>query len=206
MNEIWKTIEDYPNYMVSNMGNVKNVKTNKVLKPIVGSGDYLQVNLYGNGKMKTHKIHKLVSYAFQEICGEWFEGCECDHLDTNKTNNYAINLRNVAPITNHNNPLTRQHISESKKGKTSWGKGLKYSHEHCSNISKSLKGKYTTSNNPNAKPIIQLTLNCEFVKKWDCIKDVVNFYGYKQPTISMCLTKRLKNAYGYKWIYANEVV
>ena len=29
MEEIWKTIEDYPNYMVSNLGNVKALNYNK---------------------------------------------------------------------------------------------------------------------------------------------------------------------------------
>lgn len=206
--EIWKPIKGYEGlYEVSNLGNVKSLnyrKTGKekILTPIYSNG-YLKINLYKDGFKKQHYIHKLVSYAFQEICGKWFDNCECDHIDTNKLNNCAVNLRNVTPIINHNNLLTRKHISESKKGKPSWGKGLKYTTEHCKNISNSLKGKYTLSNNPNAKSIIQLTLNNEFIKKWECIRDVVNFYGYKQPNISRCLTKHSKSAYGYKWIYAS---
>ena len=94
-------------------------------------------------------------------------------------------------------------MSLCKMGKSTWGKGLKYTTEHCVNISKSLKGKYTLSKNPNAKSINQLTLTGEFIKKWDCIQDVVNAYGYKQPAISSCLTKRIKSAYGYKWEYAS---
>lgn len=30
--EIWKTITDYPNYQVSNDGNVKNIRFNRILK------------------------------------------------------------------------------------------------------------------------------------------------------------------------------
>ena len=30
--EIWKTIEDYPNYEVSTFGNIKNKTTEKLLK------------------------------------------------------------------------------------------------------------------------------------------------------------------------------
>lgn len=30
--EIWKTITDYPNYQVSNYGNVKNIRFNRILK------------------------------------------------------------------------------------------------------------------------------------------------------------------------------
>lgn len=29
--EIWKTITDYPNYQVSNYGNVKNIRFNRIL-------------------------------------------------------------------------------------------------------------------------------------------------------------------------------
>lgn len=34
MEEVYKPIEGFPNYNVSNFGNVKNVNTNKILKPI----------------------------------------------------------------------------------------------------------------------------------------------------------------------------
>ena len=30
--EIWKTIEDYPNYDVSSFGNIRNNKTNYIMK------------------------------------------------------------------------------------------------------------------------------------------------------------------------------
>lgn len=29
--EIWKTITDYPNYQVSNYGNVKNIRFNRIV-------------------------------------------------------------------------------------------------------------------------------------------------------------------------------
>lgn len=202
MVEIWKTIDEYPNYQVSNMGRVKNIKTGKLLKPIIGGGNYLQVNLYENGKRKTHKIHKLVSYYFQEICGLYFDGCECDHLDTNRINNNVENLRNVTPLENHNNPLTKQHISKSKIGKPSWGLGKKYNDTHKENISKSLKNKYILSKNPNSKPILQYTLDGKLIRKWECLMDVVNEMGISQPNISLCLTGKHKSAGGFVWKYA----
>jgi hypothetical protein len=33
MNEIWKDIKEFEGYQVSNLGNVKNIKRNKLLKP-----------------------------------------------------------------------------------------------------------------------------------------------------------------------------
>lgn len=204
MIEDWRTIEDYPNYMVSNLGNVKSTITGKLLKPIVGNGGYLQVNLYENGNRKTHKIHKLVSYAFQDICGLYFDGCECDHLDTNKNNNIAENLRNVTPLENHNNPLTKLHISNSRIGKPSWGLGLKYTQEHRDNISKALKGKCPLSTNPNSKAIVQFDLDMNLIKKWDCLQDAVNELGIPQPIISKSLTNRRKTGGGFIWKYKFE--
>ena len=206
MSEIWKTIDGYPNYMVSNLGRIKSLnyrKTNKeeILTPFEIMG-YQKINLY-NKCRKQWYVHRIVAKHFPEICGEWFDGCEVDHINTITTDNCASNLRVVTSFENHNNPLTKTHMSMSKKGKTSWGKGLKYTTEHCENISKSLRGKYVLSKNPNAKSINQLTLTGEFLRKWDCIQDVVNTYGYKQPAISSCLTKRIKSAYGYKWEYVS---
>lgn len=61
--EIWKDVNNYPNYQVSNLGNVKNIKANKMLKPSLNGG-YLKVSLSKNGKAKPFLIHRLVAIAF----------------------------------------------------------------------------------------------------------------------------------------------
>jgi hypothetical protein len=38
--EEWCTIQEFPNYDVSNLGNIKNNKSGKMLKPCVKSGYY----------------------------------------------------------------------------------------------------------------------------------------------------------------------
>lgn len=60
MEEIWKTIEEYPNYEVSSLGRVKNVKTGRILKPLKQRGGYLRVDLCRKHKV----IHRLVAEAF----------------------------------------------------------------------------------------------------------------------------------------------
>ena len=52
--EIWKTIEDYPNYMVSNMGRVKAINWHrenkeKEIKPYTTHKGYLRLRLCKNG-------------------------------------------------------------------------------------------------------------------------------------------------------------
>lgn len=60
MNEIWKTIEINTKYSVSNLGRVKNNKTNRILKPWDSNG-YLKVKI---NKKKKYYIHRLVATSF----------------------------------------------------------------------------------------------------------------------------------------------
>ena len=87
--EDWKQIKDYPNYSVSNFGNVKNNSSNKVLKPIIDFWGYARVNLYNNNGAKMFKIHHLVYSHFANN----FEKVLIDHIDRNKENNNFNNLR-----------------------------------------------------------------------------------------------------------------
>ena len=68
MKEIWKSlkniVEHGDNYEVSDLGNVRNAVTKKVLKGVKNHKGYLRVSLMLNGKPKHHFIHKLVALAF----------------------------------------------------------------------------------------------------------------------------------------------
>ena len=59
--EIWKSIDCCRNYEVSWFGRVRNAKTGRIVKPILGSNGYLIVNLCKNGTSKVHTIHQLVA-------------------------------------------------------------------------------------------------------------------------------------------------
>ena len=68
MIEIYKTIEGFPNYQVSNLGNVKSINyrhTNKekVLNPSLRR-NYYSVQLYNKNGLKVCNIHRLVAEAF----------------------------------------------------------------------------------------------------------------------------------------------
>ena len=54
-NEIWKTVENYENYEVSSLGKVRNVVTNKMLKPSNKAG-YYHVSLTNKNLKKTLKF------------------------------------------------------------------------------------------------------------------------------------------------------
>lgn len=117
MNEIWKPIKNFENYLISNFGNVMSLNYNRTSKSKLLSlnkdkNGYYQVSLYNeNTKNKSFKIHKLVALHFPEICGEYFEGAVVDHIDANIHNNVATNLRFCTQKENINNPNYKRNPS-----------------------------------------------------------------------------------------------
>jgi hypothetical protein len=72
-------------YLISNYGNIKSRKTNKILKQREGTDGYLSINLFG----KQYLIHKLVIENFSNET----KLDVIDHFDGNKQNNCISNLR-----------------------------------------------------------------------------------------------------------------
>lgn len=86
------------------------------------------VALCYNGVKKWFRVHHLVAWAFPEICGEWFEGAEVDHLDGDPTNNVATNLRVTDRKGNMSNPNTRKKLEvfwRSEKFRTAQSERMK---------------------------------------------------------------------------------
>ena len=67
--EIYKTIEEFPNYEVSNLGNVRNKKTGRILKHTKANNGYYTVNLYRDGQAKSQLVHRIVMITFNPIDG-----------------------------------------------------------------------------------------------------------------------------------------
>ena len=90
--EIWQKVEDYQNYSVSNYGQVRNDKTNKILKLSLNIGGYLAVVLCDNNiKIKKRmRIHRLMAIAF--LIEQ--DGLNIvDHINGIRTDNRLSNLR-----------------------------------------------------------------------------------------------------------------
>ena len=112
MEEIYKKIDDYDNYEVSNMGNVRNTNTNRILKPRKDCG-YFRVGLYKNNIRKPFPIHRLVGFAFIPNP----ENLPCiDHIDRDRTNNSISNLRWISKSNNCRNRTKLQNSSSKYIG------------------------------------------------------------------------------------------
>ena len=95
--EVWKKIVNYPNYEVSNLGNVRN-SNGKVLKPILKEKGYLQVQLYYQNKKKKFSVHRLVAQAFIPNPNNY---TQVNHRNGIKKDNKVCNLEWCSPL--HNN-------------------------------------------------------------------------------------------------------
>lgn len=80
--EFWKDIEGYEGlYQVSNTGQIKSLKINRIRKPRPNNNGYLLIDLHKNGEKKTYQVHRLVAEAF--LSNEE-ELPEIDHINNDR--------------------------------------------------------------------------------------------------------------------------
>ena len=107
----WKKIEQAPNYEVSNYGEVRNLKTGYILKPIYNYG-YAHVCIKdSNNKFGQKRVHRLVAQAF---IPNPLNKSYVNHKDFNRSNNYVDNLEWAT--RSEINLWSREHISKAHMG------------------------------------------------------------------------------------------
>lgn len=87
--EIWKQIDEFPNYSVSNYGRVRNDQTKHIM---IGGSDrdgYRQVTLSASSKQWNRRVCRLVAKAFLPNPDDL---PEVNHKDENKSNDTVGNL------------------------------------------------------------------------------------------------------------------
>lgn len=186
-NEIWKPIECFEElYHVSTCGRVKSLNYNHtkqehILKPSISKG-YLRVCLSKDGKHYMKFVHRLVAEAF--LPNPLNLPC-INHINEDKTDNRLQNIEwcDVA----YNNSFGSR-IERIAKANTNNPK------------LKALK------NDPNkSKAVLQYSLDGTFIKEFPSAQEVKRQLGFSQGNISTCCLGKRKQAYGYKWLYKEDV-
>ena len=105
--EVWKKVNDCPDYFISNLGNVKSIKKGKekILKGGINNDGYIYFILCNNGKQKTKTAHQLIAESFLNhiTCGNKLV---VNHINFIRTDN---RLENLEVITNREN-TNKKHI------------------------------------------------------------------------------------------------
>lgn len=116
--DTWKpvTCTDIVRYEVSSKGNVRNLKTGRILKPFYNTFGYAMVNLtsaYNDKTKKTLKlVHRLVAQAF--IPNNDQSKTVINHKDENKRNNSVANLEWCTYKYNANYGTRIERVAKSK--------------------------------------------------------------------------------------------
>ena len=179
MKEIWKDIKKYEGlYQVSNLGKVKSIRNNKLMKLRTDYRGYLDVLFSVNKKTKRYKVHRLVAEAF---IPNPHNLPQVNHKDENKQNNFANNLEWCTNEYNY-------HYGTAIERRT-----------------KTLLERYSrTDNRWQERQIIQYDLAGNFIKEWRSIKTASKELNIISQDISACCRKLRKTAKGYIWKYKNE--
>lgn len=112
----WQFINNHPDWQVSDIGGlIRNRKTKEIKSTYIQNKGYPMVSLDG----KSYLVHRLVAIAFVPNPDN---KPQVDHIDGNKLNADASNLRWVTSHENNSNPNASW--KNSHPGLIPWNKGL----------------------------------------------------------------------------------
>lgn len=178
METIWKGIKDFPNYEVSNKGQVRNIKTGRILKPYVNLGGgkgYYKVRLTSApNESKQFFVHRLVAEAF--IPKEKEEYTDVNHIDEDRLNNSVDNLEWCTRSYN-----------------TSYG---------------SAQARHSATYQKNkGKDIVKYDLGGRELERFDTIvKAALSIEDGKAQSLSVVLNNDAKQTYkGYIWRFEDKI-
>lgn len=179
MKEVWKDIPNYEGlYQVSSLGNARSLNYNREKR-------VKELRPYKNnrGYLAITLFHnnKQKGKMIHRLVAEAFienkqDNAFVNHKDGNKLNNNVENLEWCTPQYNIKEAF-RIGLNKPQKG----------SEHHLS------------------RKVKQFDNQGNYIKTWNCIKDIEKELGFKTTNISACCMSKTKRAYGYKWEYVKYI-
>ena len=186
-NEEWRAVPGYEGfYEISNLGRIRNIKKSHILNTYMQKNGYKAIVLCRNKMHKHWLVHRLVAQAFIPNPNNW---PVINHINEIKDDNRVGNLE----------WCTRSYNSR-------YGNRVKKFLEHT-NFSASTKNGLARAHKLALKPVLQFSLNGEFIKKWDSAHQYAKQFPDRPNMangISKCCRGVIGTAYGYKWQYTER--
>jgi hypothetical protein len=175
MEEIWKNIEGYDNYQISNIGNVRKITKNGFThikcsprgsqKTSNTKEKYMGVTLSKNGTRKGFSVHRLVAEAFIPNPNNY---PSINHINGIKDDNCVCNL------------------------------------EWCT-IKQNIQHAYDVLNMRNHYGSIkQYSKDGKFIKEYDSVREASRELGIHFGNIVKCANKQRNVAGGYVWRFHSD--
>ena len=185
-NSMWKTVDGYPNYLVSDCGEIYSKYSNKILRPVCHNNGYMCVELFNNGKSKIMSVHRIVATAFlPNPCS--FP--QVNHKDENKANNAASNLEWCTAKYNMN-----------------YGNAAKTRHLNIDYHSPERIRICSENGKKCGIPVDQYSLDGKYIRSYCSASDAARQTGADEAHILACCRgkKSRKTVKGYLWKLSKE--
>lgn len=197
----FNTINDEPDFEVSNTGIVRNKVTGKIRKPFFDKNGYVCINLHNHW----YKVHRLVAQAFIPNPDNL---PQINHKDEDKTNNNVSNLEwcdakyniNYGTAMKRAMDKRRPNLAEFIRKGIDTRKLNNPNNEMYYKIAESKRLNGTNHTCQKYMNIEQYTVDGILVNVWKYlyeIKDALNVQSTKN--IRNCIRGKQKTAYGYVW-------
>ena len=195
--EIWKEINGFEGYKVSNLGRIINSK-GKQIKPFKkGNYGHGMVSLSKNGKSKKFQVHRLVAQAFiknpynkPEVCHKNNELDENGFLDNSAENLIWGSHKENCAFENTRKRQSENHADFKGENNPNYGK-------HLSDLSKDKMMK------ERGKQVLQWK-DGRIVAFYDSLKQAGRKTGMSWQNIKNVCEGKYKYAGGYEWTYAQK--
>lgn len=180
---MWKEITEYGgDYLVSNYGRVKSLKSNKelILKLVTHHKGYYKAQLLKNNKKKAFFVHRLVAQAF---IPNPENKLQVNHKDGDKKNNHVENLE-----------------------WTTQSENLKHSYHVLGSHKKSVERMREPRIKAKSIPVVVYDKKGNFIKKYSSQANAARDLGVSAGNINNVLKRRgyYKSLKGYVFRYEND--